>query len=49
VVEEIYLNDGNPMSGSSVGAAYKDRLLIGSVFEPFILDCKRVHPAFGGR
>lgn len=41
VVTEVYLNDGNPMSGSSVGAPYKDRLLIGAVFEPFILDCER--------
>lgn len=49
VVDEIYLNDGNPLSGSSVGALYKDRLLIGSVFEPFILDCKRQHSGFGGR
>ena len=39
--EEIYLNDGNPISGSSVASAYKNRLLIGAVFEPFILDCGR--------
>lgn len=37
--EEIYLNDGNPISGASVAAPYADRFLIGSVFEPFILDC----------
>lgn len=39
-VDEVYLNDGNPISGSSVGAPYGDHLLIGSVYEPFILDCK---------
>lgn len=39
-VEEIYLNDGNPLSGSSVAAAFGQRLLIGSVYDPLILDCK---------
>ncbi|MEX0300438.1 MAG: SMP-30/gluconolactonase/LRE family protein [Kordiimonas sp.] len=38
-VEEVYLNDGNPLSGSSVGAPYSNGFLIGAVFEPFILDC----------
>lgn len=38
-VLEVYLNDGNPLSGSSVAAPYAQRLLIGSVFEPFMLDC----------
>ncbi|WP_262693898.1 SMP-30/gluconolactonase/LRE family protein [Kordiimonas aquimaris] len=37
--KEIYLNDGNPISGASVAAPAGDRFLIGSVFEPFILDC----------
>ncbi len=40
---EVYLNDGDPISGASVAAPASsssgDRLLIGSVFEPFILDC----------
>lgn len=40
-IEEVYLNDGDPISGSSVGAPFEDRFLIGAVFEPFILDCKR--------
>ncbi|QPB83491.1 hypothetical protein CWC22_011030 [Pseudoalteromonas rubra] len=40
-VDEIYLNNGEAISGSSVGAPYQDHVLIGSVFEPFILDCKR--------
>lgn len=43
VASEVYLNDGNPISGASVAAPVTtssgDRLLIGSVFEPFILDC----------
>ncbi|NVJ97503.1 MAG: SMP-30/gluconolactonase/LRE family protein [Alphaproteobacteria bacterium] len=38
-VTEVYLNDGNPLSGSSVAAPFGKRLLIGSVFEPYILDC----------
>lgn len=36
-VEEVYLNDGTLYSGSSVGAVYKNRLIIGSVFEKSIL------------
>ena len=36
---EIYLNDGNPISGASVAAPIGGRFLVGSVFEPFILDC----------
>lgn len=38
-VSEIYLNDGDPISGASVAAPVGNRFLIGSVFEPFILDC----------
>jgi len=38
-VEEVYLNDGTQLSGSSVAAPVNGRMLIGSVFEPFILDC----------
>lgn len=38
--EEIYLNLGDEISTSSVGAFKDKRLLIGSVFEPKILDCK---------
>ncbi|WP_020400874.1 SMP-30/gluconolactonase/LRE family protein [Kordiimonas gwangyangensis] len=40
-VEEIYLNDGDPLSGSSVAAPVGDHILIGAVFDPFFLDCKR--------
>lgn len=43
IASEIYLNDGNPISGASVAAPIEtssgSRMLIGSVFEPFILDC----------
>ncbi len=39
IAGEIYLNDGNPISGASVAAPAGNRFLIGSVFEPFILDC----------
>jgi arylesterase / paraoxonase len=37
IQKEVYLNDGKPASGSSVGAIWKDNLLIGTVFEPKIL------------
>ncbi len=36
---EIYLNPGDEISAASVGAVYKNRILIGSVFENFFLDC----------
>ena len=39
-VETIYLDLGEQISGASVAAAYGDRLLIGSIFEPHILDCR---------
>ncbi|MCJ9428624.1 SMP-30/gluconolactonase/LRE family protein [Kordiimonas marina] len=37
--KEVYLSDGNPLSGSSVAAPYKGGMLIGGVFDPLILDC----------
>lgn len=37
--EEIFLNDGKQLSGSSVAAVFGNRLLIGSVYEPHILWC----------
>ena len=43
-IEEVYLNAGQEISGSSVGAAYADRLLIGSVFESKLLDCRLPQP-----
>jgi arylesterase/paraoxonase len=39
-VEEIFLSLGADLSGSSVGAVYPDRLLIGSVFDDHNLDCR---------
>lgn len=36
-LESIYLNDGSEISASTVGVVYKDKLLIGSVFEGHIL------------
>jgi arylesterase/paraoxonase len=37
--ETIYYNPGEEISGASVGASVDKRLLIGSVFEPKIVDC----------
>ena len=39
-VEEIYLDLGTSLSGSSVGAFHDGRLLIGTVFDPKFLDCR---------
>jgi arylesterase/paraoxonase len=39
-IKEVYLNLGQEISASSVGAVYKNRLLIGAVFDPKFLDCK---------
>jgi len=39
-LEEIYLNTGEEISGSSVGAVHNNRMLIGTVFDPKILDCQ---------
>jgi len=36
--QTIYLDDGTQLSGCSVAVAFRDRLLVGSVFEPFFLD-----------
>jgi arylesterase / paraoxonase len=38
-LEEIFLNDGSSYSGSTVAAVYKDKILIGSVFEKNFLVC----------
>jgi arylesterase/paraoxonase len=37
--ETIYRNDGVQLSGSSVAAVKGNRMLVGSVFEPVLLDC----------
>lgn len=38
-VEEVYLNAGDELSGSSVAAVWETHMLIGSVFEPVIIEC----------
>lgn len=38
--ETVFVDDGELISGVSVGAGFEDRLLIGSVFEPHIVDCR---------
>jgi arylesterase/paraoxonase len=37
IQETVYMNDGSEISGSSVGAVYKDKLLIGPVFQRHFL------------
>jgi arylesterase/paraoxonase len=39
-VREVFLNDGKEYSGSTVAGVHRDRLLVGSVFEPSILDAR---------
>ena len=40
-IDEIYLNRGDEISASSVGATYGKKLLIGSITAPRILICER--------
>jgi arylesterase / paraoxonase len=40
-VEEVYLNSGSPMSGSSAAAIFGKTLLVGSVFDDRFLVCER--------
>jgi arylesterase / paraoxonase len=40
-ISEIYVNDGNPLSGSSVAAVYKNTLLVGGVFDDGVLKIER--------
>jgi len=42
-LKEVYLSDGTPMSSSSVAAIYKDKLLIGSVFDDRFMLCMGVN------
>ncbi len=39
-IKEVYLNMGEEISASSVAAVYKNRMLVGAVFDPKFLDCK---------
>ena len=41
VVKQMYLNDGNPLSGSSVAAVWKNKLLVGGVFDDGVLVLER--------
>ena len=41
-VETVFMDDGALLSGASVGAWHEGRLLVGSVFEDHILDCRSV-------
>ena len=41
-VSTVYQNLGQEVSGSSVGAQWHDRLLIGSVFESVVIDVRLV-------
>ncbi|MBW1779666.1 MAG: strictosidine synthase family protein [Deltaproteobacteria bacterium] len=38
-VEEIYVDEGEPLSGSSVAACFNNTLLVGSVFDDRFLSC----------
>ena len=40
-IEEIYLNDGQELSGSSVASIFENFLLIGAVFEHHFLLCQK--------
>ncbi|GAB4253643.1 MAG: arylesterase [Saprospiraceae bacterium] len=40
-VEELYLSDGNPLSGSSVAVNYNGKIFVGSVFEDGVLVLER--------
>lgn len=42
-VTPIFYDSGAFLSGSSVAVPYRDKLLIGTVFEPFILECAYHH------
>ncbi|MFQ6115050.1 MAG: SMP-30/gluconolactonase/LRE family protein [bacterium] len=39
-MEEIYMDEGEAISGSSVGAVFEQKLLIGSVFDDHFLVCE---------
>lgn len=44
-VERIYLDLGDQLSASTVATPYGDRLLIGSVFADYFLDCSLAEPS----
>jgi arylesterase/paraoxonase len=47
-VDEIYLSDGHPVAAASVGARYRNRLLIGQIFGRGFLDCEMEEPGSAG-
>ncbi|GBD25201.1 hypothetical protein HRbin30_00516 [bacterium HR30] len=38
-VEEVYLSDGNPLSGASTAAVADRTMVLGTIFEPHVLVC----------
>jgi arylesterase/paraoxonase len=40
LVEEVYMGEGNALSGSSVAAVYGETMLVGSVFDERFLSCR---------
>ncbi len=38
--EEVYLNEGEELSASSVASVFGNRMLVGAVFDPKFLDCR---------
>jgi arylesterase/paraoxonase len=42
-IEEVYLDSGEQLSASAVGTAWRNRLLIGPVFDPCFLDCEMIN------
>jgi arylesterase/paraoxonase len=39
-VEQVYVDDGDPISGSAVAAVHGDTLVIGPVYDPHLLVCE---------
>jgi len=39
-IEELYLDDGTQISGASVGALYRDRLVIGAIYDRAFVICR---------
>lgn len=43
-VDEVYLNDGQPIAAASVAARFANRLFIGQIFGNGFLDCEMQGP-----
>lgn len=48
-VEEVFMDDGSLLSGSSIAVRYKDQLFVGGVFQPTILRIKLTQNPVEGR